>query len=93
MTIYRLDLSCSRRGLLRRAAVATGAGALLSVGLAAGSASAANKLSQKASGYRGTPKGKQECDNCVQWQPPASCKLVDGVISATGWCNIYVAKP
>ena len=29
MTTYQLDISCSRRGLLRRAAVATGAGVLM----------------------------------------------------------------
>jgi len=88
-----LDLACSRRGLFRQAGLVAGAGAAISLGLVAGSACAATKLSQKASGYRTTPKGKQECDNCGQWQAPNACKLVDGVISPQGWCNIYVPKP
>jgi len=64
----------------------------MGVTLAAGQASAGGKLSQKASGYRATPKGKAECDNCSQWQAPAGCKIVDGVISPTGWCNVYTLK-
>ena len=93
MAIYVLDLKCSRRGLFHHAAAAAGAGALIGVGLAAGPALAANKLSLKAAGYQDTPKGKLECDNCVQWQAPSSCKIVDGVIAPTGWCKVYVAKP
>jgi len=92
MAVHPIDLKLSRRGLLRRAGLASCAGALMGAGLAAGRAEAAGKLSQKASGYRATPKGKAECDNCSQWQPPAGCKIVDGVISATGWCNVYTLK-
>jgi len=91
MAKHILDFDCSRRRLLTGAALATGAGAGVTLG--AGAAFAApNKLSQKASGYRPTPKGKQECDNCAQWLPPAGCKLVEGEISPSGWCNIYVPK-
>jgi hypothetical protein len=50
-------------------------------------------MSQKAAGYVGKPKGKQRCDNCVQWAPPASCNIVAGPIRPSGWCNLYVAKP
>jgi hypothetical protein len=35
----------------------------------------------------------QECDNCSQFEPPSSCKVVDGTISPTGWCKVYVRKP
>ena len=57
-----------------------------------GSAVAASKLSTKAAGYRPKPMGKAQCDNCGVWQAPASCKLVDGQISPTGWCNLYNGK-
>ncbi|HEY2658935.1 MAG TPA: high-potential iron-sulfur protein [Caulobacteraceae bacterium] len=69
-----------------------GGGALLGAGLAAGSAAASTKMTQKATGYQDTPRGKAQCDNCAQWQPAASCKLVDGVISPTGWCRVYAPK-
>jgi hypothetical protein len=90
-SLQTLDLS--RRNLLRGAAMAAGGGALLGAGLAAGSVVAApTKMSQKASGYQETPMGKARCDNCAQWQAPASCKLVDGAISPAGWCHVYAPK-
>jgi hypothetical protein len=90
--VHTLDLS--RRRVLHGAALAAGGGALLAGGLTGLSAvAAANKMSQKASGYQGKPKGKQRCDNCVQWAPPASCNIVASPISPAGWCNLYVAKP
>jgi hypothetical protein len=42
--------------------------------------------------YQPTPKGDQRCDNCVFWQPPASCKIVDGTIAPSGWCTLYKKK-
>ncbi len=87
---HNLDLS--RRKLLRAAAMISGGGALLSLGLSAGPVAAQTKMAQKAVGYQDTPKGKAQCDNCAQWQAPASCKLVDGVISPKGWCRVYAPK-
>jgi hypothetical protein len=29
----------------------------------------------------------------VQFQPPASCKLVDGSISPSGSCDFFAPKP
>jgi hypothetical protein len=84
-------LEFSRRRILRRAAIIAGGGAVLSTGLAI-PAAAATKMAQKAVGYQDTPMGKSRCDNCVQWQPPAACKLVDGAISPSGWCHIYAPK-
>ena len=90
--VHTLDLS--RRRVLHGAALAAGGAALLAGGLTGFSAVAAsNKMSQKAAGYVGKPKGKQRCDNCVQWAPPASCNIVAGPIRPSGWCNLYVAKP
>ncbi len=82
---------CSRRSLLRKAAVTAGGIAL--VGAALRPDPAAAKATQKAVGYQDTPHGAQQCDNCSQFQPPSSCKVVDGTISPTGWCKVYVKKP
>lgn len=75
---------------------------LLAIGLLGGAAAgalaipgavlAAPGLSQKAASYQGAPKGKQQCDNCKQWAPPAACKIVQGAIAANGWCTLYGPK-
>ncbi|HWI29742.1 MAG TPA: hypothetical protein VN668_22390 [Stellaceae bacterium] len=80
---------CSRRLLLRNAAVAA-------AGLVAFSASANRaeaKAAQNLVGYQDQPHGAQQCDNCLQFQAPSACKVVDGTISPTGWCKVYVKKP
>src|SRR5208282_1043197 len=76
------SVELSRRSLLRNAAFAAG-----------GVAEAQTKVAQTAVGYQDTPKGAQQCDNCSQWQPPSSCKVVAGTIKPTGWCRFYVKKP
>lgn len=79
----------SRRGILKLVAVGSGA---LVVCAAATPGRAASKVAKNSVGYQGAPQGKFRCDNCVQWQPPAACKLVEGVISPNGWCGIYAPK-
>jgi hypothetical protein len=86
-SLHTLDLS--RRGLLRGAVLVAGSGALLGAGLAAQPAQAKSKISQITASYRSTPRGKQRCDNCTQWEAPASCKTVAGVIAPSGWCTLY----
>ena len=83
------DAALSRRRMLQIAmagGVAIVAATLPSEGVAAG------KVAKTAVSYQPTPKGKQRCDNCAQWQGPASCKLVNGTISPSGWCSIYSPK-
>jgi high potential iron-sulfur protein len=82
----------SRRMVLTVAANA--AGALTGVAaLVGGSTSAqAAKAPQKAVKYQDMPKGEQRCDNCALFEPPSSCKTVDGTISPEGWCMIYAKK-
>ena len=80
----------SRRDFLF--AATAGGGALVGMGLLASSAAASNKMSPRAMQYRPNPNGNQRCDNCANWQPPGSCKLVDGVIAASGWCMLYRPK-
>jgi len=89
----------SRRSVLRKLAfglrnLALGAGAAALLGTAvSGRAAAQTKATQKSVGYQDTPKGAQRCDNCRQFEPPSSCKTVEGTISPAGWCKVYVKKP
>jgi len=84
----------SRRAILQRLALTAG-GATMFATTVGGvrDATALSKASQKVVAYQDTPKGAQQCDNCRQFEPPASCKVVDGVVSPTGWCKVYVKKP
>jgi len=84
------DHQVSRRSFLRVAAL--GGAATIATSLVSAPATAATKVPQKSVKYQPTPKGNQRCDNCAFWQPPASCKLVDGVIAAAGWCTLYKKK-
>ena len=69
-----------------------GAGAALG---AAGLASPAwaGKIPQAQAGYSARPRGGEECDKCLQFQPPTACKIVDGVVSPSGSCNFFGPKP
>lgn len=81
-----------RHVLSRRVVLIAAGGALASGGLFIQGASAATKMAQKAVSYQDTPKGRARCDNCAQWQPPSSCKLVTGTINPAGWCTVYAPK-
>lgn len=79
----------SRRDFLFTAAA--GGGAMLATGALVTPAEA-SKMSPRAMSYRAAPNGKQRCDNCANWQPPGSCKLVDGAIAPNGWCILYRSR-
>ncbi len=84
----------SRRSLLRQVTFAAGGAAVLATAATADRADAADtKVAQKAVAYQDTPKGPQRCDNCTYFEPPSSCKVVAGVISPSGWCQLYSKKP
>jgi hypothetical protein len=76
----------SRRALLR-----------VSVGLLAAlvpvKAGAQPKIAPKLVQYQEKPKGPQECDNCLHFVAPGSCKMVEGKINPKGWCQLYAPKP
>ena len=94
MTLFKhsLDSDPSRRSLFRAAALVLGGGALAGAGLSAAASAQLPKRTQKVVQYQTTPKGRSRCDNCSQWQPPASCKIVAGTIVAAGWCSAYAPK-
>jgi hypothetical protein len=80
----------SRRVVLTGTALAFGA---VASGVAATCARAQQKVSQADAKYQAQPKDGQQCDGCVQFQAPSTCKLVDGTIAPNGWCQLFAAKP
>lgn len=79
----------SRRVVIAGTAVAVGAAA---TGAAATRAAAQQKISQANAKYQEKPNNNQECDGCVQFVAPNSCKIVDGTINPKGWCQFFGAK-
>lgn len=79
----------SRRLLLGGMAWGTG---LAASAMAAMIAAAQQKVSKADAKYQDQPKGQQRCEICVNFQPPNACKLVDGEIKPTGWCQFFAAK-
>jgi hypothetical protein len=67
------------------AAVTTAVG----VGVDPTSATAVIKISEAAVAYQDHPNGDKQCSKCAQFQPPSSCKMVDGTISPQGYCRIF----
>jgi hypothetical protein len=53
---------------------------------------AQEKMSQADAKYQGTPKGDERCDGCMLFQPPNACKVVEGEISPSAWCQLFVKK-
>jgi hypothetical protein len=47
------------------------------------------KLTQAAARYQDHPKEFESCGSCPYFLFPKSCVVVEGEISATGWCPIY----
>jgi hypothetical protein len=79
----------SRRVLLSGTALVLGAAAATT---AASQATAQEKMAQADAKYQGTPKDDQRCDGCTLFQPPNACKVVQGEISPSGWCQLFVKK-
>lgn len=81
----------SRRSVIQNVGIAVTGVAILGATVTSNRAQA--KPSQKLVGYQDTPKGGLRCDNCLQFEPPSSCKVVEGTVSPAGWCKVYVKKP
>ncbi len=78
------------KGVSRRTVLLGAAAAAPALMLTTGGAEA--KLAQAAVKYQTDPKDGHQCDACNFWVPPNSCKTVDGDISPTGWCLLWVKK-
>jgi hypothetical protein len=53
------------------------------------SVQAVTKVAQKTVGYQSKPMGTAQCSNCMHFEAPSSCKVVDGNIEPAGWCRLY----
>lgn len=82
----------SRRGVLMAGAYAACTAAALGVVASEAEAQVAKKASHSSSGYRDTPNAGKSCATCRQFQPPSACAIVEGPISANGYCNLYAKK-
>jgi hypothetical protein len=87
---WRVPLS--RRSVFRIFTVTAVGAAMLRTVVGNRLAAAEAKMAQKDAHYQATPKGEQQCGNCANFEPPASCKLVEGTIVPTGWCKMYAKK-
>lgn len=56
----------------------------------AAAATGSKKATQASVRYQSKPKDKQKCGNCSHFVAASnSCKLVEGKISAEGWCSMW----
>lgn len=80
----------------RRNVLHVGLGLALAAPVATRAAS--QKLPKADAHYQYTPKGAQRCGLCASFIPgakspgPGACKIVDGDIPDTGWCELFSAK-
>jgi len=88
--------SSTKQGVCRRSllkSVPMIAGAIISTNAITQNLFAQQKLTHEAAKYQDSPKDGQQCSGCVQFVAPASCKVVEDPISASGWCQLFTAKP
>lgn len=50
------------------------------------------KASKSAMKYQDTPSGDKECSNCLHFQAPSSCAIVEGAVAPQGYCIAWVKK-
>src|SRR5438552_4704447 len=88
----------SRRSFIGGAALLAGAAATPGL-IVCQTALAQQKVPAASVKYQDKPNGNQQCSNCLQFVPGnaptamGTCKVVDGPISPSGYCIIWVAKP
>lgn len=87
-----------RRTVLR-GLLAVGCGLCVPMALTAGSATSTEKsatggkMSKTQAKYQDKPKGDQSCAMCMNFIAATStCKLVEGQVSADGWCMLWAKK-
>jgi hypothetical protein len=76
-------------GLSRRRLIATAACATSAMALAPMSAPALEKMTRQQALYQDSPKDIMMCATCTLFEPPKSCKIVEGDVSPTGWCKAF----
>jgi hypothetical protein len=87
MTQKAGQLCPSRRKLLLSMATAALAGGLIFDGRK--TVRAQQKVSKEIAKYQDSPKDGHKCSECTFFEPPKSCKAVEGDISPDGWCQLW----
>ena len=75
----------SRRKLMRAVAKGVSAGLLLRIS----QTEASEKMTRQQAEYQDTPNGIYSCGMCPLFEPPTSCKVIDGEVSKDGWCKAF----
>ena len=86
----------TREGICRRSvlkSVPMIAGVVISTNTVAQNLFAQTKLTREAAKYQDHPNNGQQCSGCVQFVAPASCKVVEDPVAASGWCQLFTPKP
>jgi len=88
--------STIKEGICRRSvlkSVPVIAGGIISTKVVARNLFVQAKLTHEVAKYQDHPNNGQQCSGCVQFVAPASCKLVEDPIAASGWCQLFMPKP
>ena len=88
----RVEQNAPSRRTIVLHGVACAAGAAALFGPARNAQAAKFPPTSPVVAYQDTPKNSQQCDGCIQFQPPNACQVVDGSISPTGWCKLWAKK-
>jgi hypothetical protein len=75
----------SRRKLVRTIYSGVSAGLLWRIS----PTQASDKMTRRQAEYQDTPRDIYSCANCSLFEPPQSCKVVEGEVSRDGWCKAF----
>jgi hypothetical protein len=78
-----------RRATMPRRAALAALGGAASLALGPRGATAQPKMTRAQAQYQDEPKGIMMCGTCTLFLPPAGCKVVEGDVAVTGWCNAF----
>jgi High potential iron-sulfur protein len=81
----------SRRTMVLRAVIGT-AGLVASFAQLRNAQAAKFPQTSPVVAYQPSPKDGHQCDNCMLFQAPESCQVVDGKVSPSGWCKLWAKK-
>ena len=73
----------------RRACMSAALGGAVALAFGARAARAQPKMTRTQAEYQDEPKGIMMCGTCTLFLPPAGCKVVEGDVAVTGWCNAF----
>jgi hypothetical protein len=80
------SISLARRTLVRGAIAGVAAGL---TGATIAPVNAREKMSKQEAEYQDSPKDIRMCATCTLFEPPKSCKVVEGDVSPSGWCKAF----